>query len=122
MSPTEYVLASSCAWYFFERRMVFFIVGCVKRRSTRTTTVLACLSLTTTPCSVRFGISDPLFLCVALLRGDGLDPCNIAAGFAQPRGVLKLSGGSLEAQIKPLLLQIGDGVVHLVGGHRADVG
>src|SRR6185312_1788107 len=62
MSPTEYVLASSCAWYFFERRMVFFIVGCVKRRSTRTTTVFSCLSLTTTPCSVRFGISNLLFL------------------------------------------------------------
>src|SRR5215510_12398386 len=61
-SPTEYVLASSCAWYFFERRIVFFIVGCVKRRSTRTTIVLSCLSLTTTPWSVRFGISNPLFL------------------------------------------------------------
>src|SRR6478609_1514404 len=42
--------------------MVFFIVGCVKRRSTRTTTVLSCLSLTTTPWSVRFGISNPLSL------------------------------------------------------------
>src|SRR6476659_8652630 len=62
MSPTEYVLASSCAWYFFERRMVFFMVGCVKRRSTRTTTVLFCLSLTTTPWRVRFGISNPLFV------------------------------------------------------------
>src|SRR5262245_63747654 len=61
-SPTEYVLASSCAWYFFERRMVFFIVGCAKRRSTRTIMVLSCLSLTTTPWSVRFGISNPLFL------------------------------------------------------------
>src|SRR5262249_10272458 len=61
-SPTEYVLASSCAWYFFERRIVFFIVGCVKRRSTRTTIVLSFLSLTTTPLSVRFGISTPLFL------------------------------------------------------------
>src|SRR6476661_9760200 len=42
--------------------MVFFIVGCAKRRSTRTTTVLSCLSLTTTPWSVRFGILNPLFL------------------------------------------------------------
>src|SRR6185437_4825082 len=66
MSPTEYVLASSCAWYFFERRMVFFIVGCVKRRSTRTTIVLSCLSLTTTPWSVRFGISNLLFLRLCL--------------------------------------------------------
>ena len=41
--------------------MVFFIVAWAKRRSTRTTTVLACLSLTTTPWSVRFGIYDPYF-------------------------------------------------------------
>src|SRR5499426_435149 len=34
------------------------MTGWVKRRSTRTTTVLSCLSLTTTPWSVRFGISD----------------------------------------------------------------
>src|SRR4051812_41225338 len=40
--------------------MVFFSVGWVKRRSTRTTTVFCCLSLTTTPWSVRFGISIPL--------------------------------------------------------------
>src|SRR5262249_26099035 len=33
------------------------MTGWVKRRSTRTTTVLSCLSLTTTPWSVRFGIS-----------------------------------------------------------------
>src|SRR6185295_912437 len=33
------------------------MTGCVKRRSTRTTTVLSCLSLTTVPCSIRFGIS-----------------------------------------------------------------
>src|SRR5450631_2082 len=46
--------------------MVFFIVAWVKRRSTRTTTVLSCLSLTTTPWSVRFGISNPL---LRLLRG-----------------------------------------------------
>src|SRR6266850_8159682 len=37
------------------------MIGWVKRRSTRTTTVLACLSLTTTPCSVRFGMSVPYF-------------------------------------------------------------
>src|SRR5476649_49261 len=42
--------------------MLFFIVAWAKRRSTRTTTVLACLSLTTTPWSVRFGIYDPLLL------------------------------------------------------------
>src|SRR5262249_38084432 len=55
-SPTLYLLASSWAWYFFDRRMVFFSTGWVKRRSTRTTTVLSFLSLTTTPCRTRFGI------------------------------------------------------------------
>src|ERR1051325_3526795 len=78
-SPIENSFFSSWAWYFFERRMVFFISGCVKRRSTRTTTVLFCLSLTTTPCSVRFGISNLLFLRLRLgarlrLRG-GLRLC-----------------------------------------------
>src|SRR5687768_12905706 len=34
----------------------------MKRRSTSTTTVLAFLSLTTTPCSTRFGMSALLFL------------------------------------------------------------
>src|SRR5688500_14398423 len=36
-SPTSAALASSWAWYFFERRTVFFITGWVKARSTRTT-------------------------------------------------------------------------------------
>ncbi len=49
VSPTLQALASSCAWYFFDRRTVFFITGWVKRRSTLTTTVLSFLSLTTTP-------------------------------------------------------------------------
>src|SRR5947207_651144 len=49
--------------------MVFFIVACVNRRSTRTTTVLFCLSLTTTPWSVRFGISNLLFLRLQLGGG-----------------------------------------------------
>src|SRR5918999_2358767 len=40
--------------------MVFFSEGWVKRRSTRTTTVFCCLSLTTTPWSIRFGILFPL--------------------------------------------------------------
>src|SRR5690349_10552757 len=50
--------------------MVFFISGCVKRRSTRTTTVLSCLSLTTTPCNVRFGIRYSLLFIFGL--GGGL--------------------------------------------------
>src|SRR3974390_3639346 len=66
-------------------------------------------------------MSSPLLLLRALLRGDGLDTGDIAAGFAQPRGVLQLPGGALEAQVEALLLQIEDGVVHLIGAHRADV-
>src|SRR5258708_36771142 len=63
--------------------MVFFIVACAKRRSTRTITVLFCLSLTTTPWSVRFGISNPLFLRLRLAR--------LGARF-RFRGSLRLGG------------------------------
>src|SRR3954454_889543 len=97
------------------------MTGWVKRRSTRTTTVLACLSLTTTPCSVRFGIAGLLLLLRARLRGDGLDTGDVAAGFTQPRGVLQLPGGALETQVETFLLQIEDGVLPLVCAHRADV-
>src|SRR5512138_1266469 len=62
-----------------------------------------------------------LLLLRALLRGDGLDTGDIAAGFAQPRGVLQLPGGALETQVEALLLQIEDGVLPLVFSHRADV-
>src|ERR1700712_3753526 len=64
----------------------------------------------------------PLLLRVALLRGDGLDAGDIAAGFTQPRGVFQLPGGALETQIETLLLQIEDGVVHLIGAHCANIG
>src|SRR5680860_1489397 len=40
----------------FGWRTVFLNRGCVKRRSTLTTTVLSFLSLTTTPSKTRFGI------------------------------------------------------------------
>src|SRR5258707_6663095 len=63
----------------------------------------------------------PLLLRVALLRGDGLDAGDVAAGFTQPRGVFQLPGGALEPQVEALLLQIEDGVVHLIGAHRADI-
>src|SRR5262249_44336074 len=164
MSPTAYVLASSCAWYFFERRMVFFIVGCAKRRSTRTTTVLSCLSLTTTPCSVRFGISNLLFLrfrfrlrlgarlrfrgslgfdspglfrrrghsnfrsrsrlrCAdALLRRNRLHAGDVAPDDAHAGCILELTGGTLKAQIKLLLLQLEHLVIELIERHRSYVG
>ena len=56
MSPTVNSFVLVVGVVLLGRRTVFFMTGWVKRRSTRTTTVLSCLSLTTTPCSVRFGI------------------------------------------------------------------
>src|SRR4029079_661722 len=57
VSPTLHRFASSCAAYFFERRMNFLYSGCMTRRSTKTVTVLSILSLVTRPLSTRFGIS-----------------------------------------------------------------
>src|SRR5690606_25942329 len=83
---------------------------------------LSCLSLTTTPWRVRFGIVGPLLrLGRALLRSNGFDTSDVAARFTQPRGVLKLAGGPLEAQVETLLLQIRDRIRHLVVAHRADI-
>src|SRR5580704_5685662 len=67
-------------------------------------------------------MSGPLLLLRALLRGDGLDTGDVAAGFTQPRGVFQLPGGALETQIEAFLLQIEDGVVHLIGAHCTNVG
>src|SRR3954465_4362987 len=123
MSPIENSFFSSCAWYFLERRTVFFRTGCVKRRSTRTTTVLSCLSLTTVPCSIRFGISNLLLRLFgrAFLRGDGLDPCDVAAHFAHAAGILQLPGGALETQVELLLLEPHQLVGKLVRAHRPGV-
>src|SRR5512144_1070797 len=96
------------------------MTGWVKRRSTRTTTVLSCLSLTTTPCSVRFGIRL-LRLGFrtrgALLRRDRLDTRDVAPDLPDPRGVLELPRRALKAQIEALLLEFQDLVVELVDGH-----
>src|SRR6478752_2950839 len=62
-----------------------------------------------------------LLLLRALLRGDGLDTGDVAAGFAQPRGVLQLPGGALETQVETFLLQIEDRILHLVGAQGADI-
>src|SRR5665213_4215487 len=64
--------------------MTFFIVAWEKRRSTRTTTVLACLSLTTTPWSVRFGISNLYFFFVFGLAREAV------LGFAAAFGLADL--------------------------------
>src|SRR5258708_6702712 len=116
------------------------MTGWVKRRSTRTTTVLSCLSLTTTPCSVRFGISllrlrfrarNALRLgCLlvlrrsrpgALERRDRLDARDIAADLAHARGILELARGPLETQVEALLLELESLAVELVDGHGPQV-
>src|SRR5215203_751348 len=98
------------------------MTGCVKRRSTLTTTVLSCLSLMTTPCNTRFGI---LFsLC---LRFGGRRPLerahagDVLADLAYARGVLELPGRALEAQVELLLLQRQELVLELVRRHRLQV-
>src|SRR5438093_9944166 len=77
LSPTLAELASSCAWYFLERRTVFFITGWVKARSTRTTTVLSLVSETTVPCKTRLGIRLSL-LRRRFFAPDRLDPGDLA--------------------------------------------
>src|SRR3954468_11365367 len=64
---------------------------------------------------------SPLLLLRALLRGDGLDAGDVTASFTQPRGILQLPGGALKTQIEAFLLQIEDGLVHLIGTHCADI-
>src|SRR5215216_7962684 len=86
-SPTPYSLVSSWAWYFFDRRTVFFSTGWVKRRSTRTITVLSCLSLTTVPWSIRFGISRLLTSSLArafAARSSSAARCRGAPGAPAP--------------------------------------
>src|SRR4051794_36237842 len=99
------------------------MTGWVKRRSTFTTTVLSCLSLTTTPCNTRFGILASLSL-----RLSGLLPLqraharDVLADLTHPRCVLELARGPLEAQVELLLLQRHELVLELVQGHGLDVG
>src|SRR5918994_3665491 len=98
------------------------MTGCVKRRSTFTTTVLSCLSLITTPCNTRFGISFSLSLrfgeLLALKRTHAGD---VLADLAHARGVLELAGGPLEAQVELLLLQRQELVLELVRRHGLEV-
>src|SRR6516165_6646402 len=102
------------------------MAGCVNLRSTRTTTVLSCLSPTTTPCSVRFGIPDPrssfrLRTRGALLRRDRLGPGNVAPHRAHPRRVFELARRFLEAQVEALLLQLEHLVVELIERHAPQI-
>src|SRR5262249_10349009 len=101
------------------------MTGWVNRRSTRTTTVFACLLLTTSPCNTRFGIYRLLKTGKgysqrllggrgALALSDGLDAGDVAADLANPRGVRKLAGGPLETQVELLFLELDKLIVQLV--------
>src|SRR5271166_3965657 len=85
------------------------MTGWVKRRSTFTTTVFVFLSLTTTPCSTRFGILVFLFPSAglaALLRHNCFDAGDGPADFTHAVCLFKLPVGALEAEIEGLLLQL----------------
>src|SRR5918997_1827287 len=85
------------------------MTGCVKRRSTLTTTVLSALSLTTTPCRSLFGIgfSLSLFLGRALLRGDGLHAGDVAAHLSDARGLDLTRGDALRLQrLQPIRAEV----------------
>src|ERR1700741_3243338 len=102
--------------------MVFLRTGWVNRRSTGTTRVFACLSLTTMPWSSRFGTSASLLrLGGALLPRHRPDAGDVATNLAHPRRILELARRALEAQVEPLLLELHDLVVELVDGHLAEV-
>src|SRR5688572_18525755 len=95
-------------------RTVFFITGCVKRRSTLTTTVFSFLSLTTVPCRMRFGMFVSLLLAGRFFGGDRLDARDVPADLLHASGLFELAGRLLEAQVELLLLQAGQFVVQLV--------
>src|SRR5258708_472866 len=97
-------------------------MGWVNRRSTSTTTVFVFLSLTTTPCSTRFGMSSVLSLCLcrlaALLVHDRLNARDIPPHDADPTGALELSVRPLKAQIELLLFEFSELGCELVGTLR----
>src|ERR1700690_2622774 len=93
------------------------MTGCVKRRSTFTTTVLVFLSLTTTPCSTRFGIPKSFYPSAglaALLRHYRFDARDRPANFTHAIRLLELAVGALEAEVEGLLLQLDQLVAQFV--------
>src|SRR5580704_7038994 len=87
------------------------------------TSVFSCLSLTTTPCKILFGMSLVLGLRRdTLLRSDGHDARDITSHNAHPRGVLQLPARLLKAQVELLLLELERLVVELILSHDANVG
>src|ERR1700754_825474 len=119
-SPVLWTLASSWAWYFLDRRTVFFSTGCRKVRSTFTTTVLSPLSETTTPSRIRFGICRCSSGLSLLAAQDRLDARDILAHLIHAVGLLDLAGRLLEAQVELLFLQVDQRLGKLVGRQPAD--
>src|SRR5438046_5381193 len=81
----------------------------MKRRSTRTITVLSQASLVTTPWRTRFGMLTPSLglrgRLAAPLAENGLDAGDVAPHLAHPRGVFELTAGALETQVEDLLAE-----------------
>src|ERR1044071_7937964 len=98
-SPSLNSLVSTCAWYFFERVMIFPIIGSRPRRSTWTVTVFCILSLTPRAQAPLLELVG-LDVRVVLLRArDDLPHHRVA---------------------HPALHLDGNGLLHLVAHHPAD--
>src|SRR5256885_15956582 len=98
----------------------------MKRRSTRTITVLSQASLVTTPWRTRFGMLTPSLGLrdrrAAPLAENGLDAGDVAPHLAHPRGVFELATGALETQVEDLLAERVDLFAQLIDGARPQVG
>src|SRR5580692_11623155 len=95
VSPILQTFSSSCAAYFFERRMNFLYSGCMMRRLTKTVTVLSILSLVTRPVRTRLAHAAHAF---------------------------GLASRLLEAQVELLLPEVEQHRPQFVAGLRPDIG
>src|SRR5690606_27860792 len=110
VSPSLYWLVSSCALYLLERTMILPKMGCLTRRSMRTTTVLSILLLTTWPMRVRWRFAGWVFRVTLILLSSGLSQDgtytrDIAADLTNLTGIGKLLSGTLHTQVKLCLQQ-----------------
>src|SRR2546423_6224108 len=98
----------------------------MKRRSTRTITVLSQASLVTTPWRTRFGMLTPSLGLrdrrAAPLAENGLDAGDVAPHLAHPRGVFELTAGALEPQVENFLAEGLQLLAEFVLAAGADVG
>src|SRR5947207_13893065 len=98
----------------------------MKRRSTRTITVLSQASLVTTPWRTRFGMLTPSLGLrdrrAAPLAENGLDARDVAPHLAHPRGVFELTAGALETQVEDFLAERVDLLGQLVFGASSQIG